>query len=57
MCMDPRLEDSAVDSPSMKCSVLAGGGKFNIQGPPEGELYLVSNEREKEAVCLLSRKG
>ncbi len=44
MCLDPMM-DSREDGPSsqMKCSVLAGGGKFNIQGPPEGELFLVSN--------------
>ncbi len=35
--------DSTEDASERKCSVLAGGGKFNIQGPPEGELFLVSN--------------
>ncbi len=49
VCMDPRL-DNAEDVSKRKCSVLAGGGKFNIQGPPEGELFLVSSKRE--AVCM-----
>ncbi len=53
VCMDPRL-DSGEDVAERKCSVLAGGGKFNIQGPPEGELFLVSREREREAVYYMS---
>eukprot|EP01084_Bolivina_argentea_P009053 16958_1 len=39
VCMDPMM-DSTEDASERKYSVLAGGGKFNIQGPPEGELFL-----------------